>query len=770
MKSVILLLKTVLCSVLFHCIITVNGVGQQTTLTILVENLSRPLAETFQNDILQYTVTITNTGSVSLENTVYINSIPPGTAYMPGTTTMNGNAVTDNGTNFRFLGTGYPIQANGFPSGTIPNGFAVTIVYQVRVTANAGNITNYGMIDATANGNVYYDKTSSVFTTIQPDAYCATIYQSTDGRYNDRTYDIIRVLNTTNGSSGTALNPGTFVYNGYNPSQRLNNYTGIEYTSAIGIDRTTQRIYFLNNYNGSDLCYIRLTGTPRQYCFPNTPLVTTNNVNKMTFASDGFGYALSSNNRFLVRFKQDPVTDELTITQLGSLINDPLNGSYNILTEAGGDIFGDGSGNLYLIANSNNLYKINPNNRYATYLGTVTPPPPSSSHSIAVDAEGNVYIGGLYNNVFKINLVTMQAVPLSAVPNDNTIFYSGDYASCNFPIFSPALEAIKTWENLSREDQPRGGDTIEYTIEIFNNGNINAAGVRVYDTVPSLTQYIPGSTTLNGNPVADIGGQMPFSVNNGMLVNSPGQSAGILRPTPEHKAVLKFRVEVSGLQLVCNQSRVFLMDVNGDVIYIDSHDGTTGGDEMATCFFTDGVLNDANISLAYSKKTNQHHLQWTVSNEESIASYALQLSNNGYEFNTIYETNAFHTNGIYSFIDPNHISGDARYYRIKATKTDGTVQYSTIIRVNNSIEKSMKILQNPVKTQLSMQLTIAEAGNYHFRVIDLSGKQVLQEKRSLQAGIQSVNIPFSGVIPSGVYVVEVLTSQGVWATERFMKQ
>ena len=39
-----------------------------------------------------------------------------------------------------------------------------------------------------------------------------------------------------------------------------------------------------------------------------------------------------------------------------------------------------------------------------------------------------------------------------------------------------------------------GGDIVEYTITVTNIGNINAAGVYMYDYIPPSTTYLPGTT------------------------------------------------------------------------------------------------------------------------------------------------------------------------------------------------------------------------------------------------------------------------------------
>jgi uncharacterized repeat protein (TIGR01451 family) len=68
------------------------------------------------------------------------------------------------------------------------------------------------------------------------------------------------------------------------------------------------------------------------------------------------------------------------------------------------------------------------------------------------------------------------------------------------------------------------GETLRYTITVKNVGNEDAAGVILRDAVPVNTTYVPGSTTMNGTPVADTGGLSPLV--NGMPISSPAD------PTP----------------------------------------------------------------------------------------------------------------------------------------------------------------------------------------------------------------------------------------------
>ncbi len=70
------------------------------------------------------------------------------------------------------------------------------------------------------------------------------------------------------------------------------------------------------------------------------------------------------------------------------------------------------------------------------------------------------------------------------------------------------------------------GSTITYTMSIRNEGTERALSCVLTDGIPANTKYVPGTTTLNGAPVADIAGASPLE--SGLAVNSPGETSGIL--------------------------------------------------------------------------------------------------------------------------------------------------------------------------------------------------------------------------------------------------
>ncbi len=330
------------------------------------------------------------------------------------------------------------------------------------------------------------------------------IYQSTARTTsglpnNDEPYRYFKTVSTNNGTGGPILYNGeTGLCRNALTNALLPSGSVLKYASAIAYDKKSNRIYFVNNYSNArqDLCYVDLNQTTKTaYRYVNYTMETTLedgwNINRMAFASDGFGYAITQNGQDIIRFSVNPATNIPTITRLGELINDGSNGSFDILAESGGDIFGDGSGNLYLIANSSRMYKINPNSKIATYLGGVNPFLPALPTPLQWMHQAQMYIGGAYRNVYTVNLLNHGRRNSITGGNTNNVWTTGDYTSCAFPVLAPALAANKTYRNINGSPIIMGGDTVEYRIEVINTGNINAAGVKLHDAIPNATLYIP---------------------------------------------------------------------------------------------------------------------------------------------------------------------------------------------------------------------------------------------------------------------------------------
>ena len=90
----------------------------------------------------------------------------------------------------------------------------------------------------------------------------------------------------------------------------------------------------------------------------------------------------------------------------------------------------------------------------------------------------------------------------------------------------------------------QSGDTLEYRLTATPNaGSGNATNSVLIDEIPAYTTYVAATTSLNGNPVADIVGTFALSaVNGGLSVGSASGAAGEI--VDGESAVVIFRVTV----------------------------------------------------------------------------------------------------------------------------------------------------------------------------------------------------------------------------------
>jgi uncharacterized repeat protein (TIGR01451 family) len=149
--------------------------------------------------------------------------------------------------------------------------------------------------------------------------------------------------------------------------------------------------------------------------------------------------------------------------------------------------------------------------------------------------------------------------PRTAVPDDPTRDIVG-----NLPLlFATKSAALQI--DLGSAGIVDPGDTLRYTIQIYNNSTVLATYVELADLVPNDVTYVANSTTLNGEPVGQPdGGVSPLM--NRIDVSSadltpplPGAAEGIL--SPGESAIVQFDMQVNaavpaGTQII-NQATVY---------------------------------------------------------------------------------------------------------------------------------------------------------------------------------------------------------------------
>ncbi|WP_176491139.1 MULTISPECIES: isopeptide-forming domain-containing fimbrial protein [Microbulbifer] len=141
---------------------TIDIVGESSLLlarkavALQVDNLSAGIVD--PGDTLRYTIVVENRGGVDATEAELTDLIPANTTYVPGSTTLNGIAVSDNGGGEARIATGLPISSEdltpplpGALEGVISSARTATIVFDVTVDAGTPTgtvISNQGSVDS----------------------------------------------------------------------------------------------------------------------------------------------------------------------------------------------------------------------------------------------------------------------------------------------------------------------------------------------------------------------------------------------------------------------------------------------------------------------------------------------------------------------------------------------------------------------------------------------------------------------------------------------
>ncbi len=167
----------------------------------------------------------------------------------------------------------------------------------------------------------------------------------------------------------------------------------------------------------------------------------------------------------------------------------------------------------------------------------------------------------------------------------------------------------------------------------------------------------------------------------------------------------------------------------------------------------------------YNLNGNKVNLEWETSNEFNSDYYEIQRSVDGVKFEKIGVQKAAGnsiTTKQYNFTDnnPNYIN----HYRLKQVDLDGKITYSKILFVKVPLANPIKVLENPVKNILRLQLGFDEITVKHINIYDIMGRKV--KTFSNQINFKTLDI---ANLTSGKYIIELYTNNGQMYNTQFIK-
>ena len=118
---------------------------------------------------------------------------------------------------------------------------------------------------------------------------------------------------------------------------------------------------------------------------------------------------------------------------------------------------------------------------------------------------------------------------------------------------------------------------------------------------------------------------------------------------------------------------------------------------------------------------------------------------------------------------PEELRAQAAEYRLKMVDIDGKFKFSNIILIRRDAKSmnGISISPNPItgNSSSTVRMTAVTAGKIDLRVIDMSGKIVLQQQSRVSEGSNSISVNNINRLQTGIYTVQVVHNDEIMNTK-----
>ncbi|MCM3628545.1 hypothetical protein M3194_14360 [Paenibacillus glycanilyticus] len=461
---------------------TLNGSSSSNTVSITASSPNVTVSKTTSvtaaavQDLLIYTVPVTNNGIAPVTNVVLSDPIPQGAAFVAGSVTINGTPSALANPNA------------GISLGTINAGATVTVAFQIRVTSlpSSGNLSNAASVAFTSGAFTGSSTSNTVTTPVSEAVVVVNKSASTANATVGDTFSYSFTLTNTGNAaaavtltdtvpSGSVFIDNSVLINGV-PSPDVSPVTGIPVGNIpAGGSATVSYVVNIVSYPASRQLVNQATAA---YTFT---LANGNVINRSAVS-----------NTVTVQVALPNVTLVKSVSRTVAVTGDSMTYT-SVLTNNG-------------IAAVNNIVlrdQLQSNAAFvpgSVLVQNVSLPAASPEAGISL---GSLAPGASVTVTFEV-IITM-AIPTDITNQSTASFTSGTFSATSAsnttvtPVTQPQIAVTKS----ASSSNATLGDSIIYTLTIFNTGNLAAATV-VTDNIPTGATFTENSVIVNGVPFPGI--------------------------------------------------------------------------------------------------------------------------------------------------------------------------------------------------------------------------------------------------------------------------
>lgn len=164
---------------------------------------------------------------------------------------------------------------------------------------------------------------------------------------------------------------------------------------------------------------------------------------------------------------------------------------------------------------------------------------------------------------------------------------------------------------------------------------------------------------------------------------------------------------------------------------------------------------ELNINLL----SNSYELEWSGGDYKHAENYMLEKSSGTSDYAAVYTVRADNeSEKKYTYLDKKDNSADVVFYRVKQINYDGSVVYSSQVKVGQRLAEPFVVEQNfpnPFNPKTSILVEIIEDSEIEITIYNLEGRELSKiYKGFLTKGVHKFD--FDGTeIPSGIYLYKI---------------
>ena len=325
--------------------------------------------------------------------------------------------------------------------------------------------------------------------------------------------------------------------------------------------------------------------------------------------------------------------------------------------------------------------------------------------------------------------------------------------------------------------------TINYTFTDFGGGattKIANTQINGINTSANVGKMIKNADQVYGGSFISLASPIDFSVNKTFKVKVFMPRVGaklLLKVENQTNGAINFEKEVTGTvanaweELSFDYSTINTSNQYQRLVLI--FDLGTMGDGTANFTYlfddirlTNSVVPVKMVSFKATVVNNNALVKWITETELNNDHYEIERSNDGVHFTARGRVNGNGTSSVshtYEFTDQLNAAAAIVYYRLKLVDADGRFSYSSIValRTNGSASiGNVSVYPNPFISNIKVALTSKETAIAGFRILSFEGKEILNRNMSVQQGDNIIVLNDVGILPKGLYVLEVTTASG----------